>query len=104
VDQHGPRFRRIAAARNYGKDSSPRGHHRYIMLQLRHLFLSGGSLRKGPGQHELGFEDRIAASIRPSERCHHPAEGWMVNAFLPTMPTVSRPLTSGRRRKACPSC
>ena len=48
--------------------------HPHIVLQLRHVFLGRRFFRERPGQHELGFEHRLAALDASIERSRHPAE------------------------------
>src|SRR5207237_26753 len=51
----------FAAAGDYRKDSVPGRNDPHIMLQLRHVFLSGRLFGERPRQHEFGLEHRPAS-------------------------------------------
>ena len=52
------------------------------MLQLRHVFFGGGFFREGPGQHELGFEDRPTGIDQAIQGRRHPFDDGMLDFAL----------------------
>ena len=72
----------FAAAGDHRKYRVSGSHHPHIVLQLRHVFLSGSLLRERPRQHELGFEHGTAALDPAIEGRRHPAECRMADPPL----------------------
>src|SRR5262249_6036470 len=54
----------------------------HIVLDLGHVLLRGGRFGEGPGQHELGLENRPCGLNDPVEGRAHPPDDRMADAAL----------------------
>src|SRR5262249_61328389 len=87
----------FAAAGDHREDSTSRGDHPHIVLQLRHIFLGRRLFRERPGQHELGLEHRTRCFDSAIEGSRHPTQYWM-----PDLPLDVREHLTGIGLKPAP--
>lgn len=72
----------FAAACDDGENGATRCGEPHVVLQLSHVLLGCSFLGEGPGQHELGFEDRAGLLDGPIQRRRHPFVHGMTNTLL----------------------